>query len=105
MYAQKRMNLYKQQSVQTSPAQLVAKLYDLGIRACREEDRAQLRKVLVELIGSINFEKGGALAEQLYGLYQYCMQESATGDLQTIADLLDDLRTTWRQHVLRNRAA
>ncbi|NBB85979.1 MAG: flagellar protein FliS [Bacteroidetes bacterium] len=85
MYAQKRMNLYKQQSVQTSPAQLVAKLYDLGIRACREDDRA--------------------LAEQLYGLYQYCMQESATGDLRTIADLLDDLRTTWRQHVLRNRAA
>jgi len=105
MYARKRMNLYKQQSVQTSPAQLVAKLYDLGIRACREEDRVQLRKVLVELIGSINFEKGGDLAEQLYGLYQYCMQESTTGDLNEIADLLNDLRTTWRQHVLRNRAA
>ena len=105
MYARKRMNLYKQQSVQTSPAQLVAKLYDLGIRACREDDRVQLRKVLVELIGSINFEKGGDLAEQLYGLYQYCMQESTTGDLNEIADLLNDLRTTWRQHVLRNRAA
>ncbi len=105
MYQQRRMSLYKQQSVQTTPQQLVAKLYDLGIRACREGDRSKLRRVLVELISSLDFEKGGELANQLHALYEYCMQESVNGDLSTISEILSELRTAWRESVLTARAA
>src|SRR5690625_6927553 len=52
MYGSLQMRQYQQQSVLTSsPEQLILKIYDLGIAACRRNDRSKVRAVLAELMG------------------------------------------------------
>lgn len=100
------MRQYQQQAIaSSSPEQLVLKLYDLGLQCCRQNDRRKLRLVLAELVGSLNLEEGGELAERLYALYEYCIGESVSGDLDAIANILGDLRGVWKQAVLARRAA
>jgi flagellar secretion chaperone FliS len=97
---------YQRQDVlSASPAQLIAKLYDLAVLACHTGDRIKLRKVLIELISSLNFEDGGDLSVRLSQIYEYCMRESISGDLNLVHEMLDDLRTTWKQGFLVNATA
>ena len=106
MHPSLRMRQYQKQAiVSASPDQLIAKMYDLAVAACRRNDRAKLRAVLVELTASLNFEKGGELAQRLHALYEYCLRECGTGDLNMIAELLDGLRSAWKQGVLHRKAA
>ncbi len=101
-----QLQQYQRQAVlSSSPEQLVLKLYDFGVQACHREDRDKLRRVLVELIASLNFERGGDLATRLYTLYEYCLTESATGDLSTICEIIEGLREAWRDGVLLRKAA
>ena len=68
MNAANQMLRYQQQAiVSASPEQLILKLYDIGISACHRQDRTKLRAVLVELIGALNMEAGGEVAERLLG--------------------------------------
>lgn len=100
------MRQYQQQAIaSSSPAQLILKLYDLGIQCCRQDDRSKLRLVLAELVGSLNFEAGGEIAERLYSLYEYCISESVSGDLDSVAGILTDLRDAWKQSVVTRQAA
>jgi flagellar protein FliS len=92
------MRQYQQQSVtSSSPQQLVVKLYDIGIAACHAGDRKRVRSVLVELIGSLNFQDGGDIATRLHGLYEFCLNESGEGDLDVVCDLLVNLRDAWKE--------
>ncbi|MEX0747326.1 MAG: flagellar export chaperone FliS, partial [Rhodothermales bacterium] len=85
MQTSARMRQYQQQSIaSSSPAQLVLKLYDLGIQSCHQGNRVKLRAVLAELVGSLNFEEGGELANRLYSLYEFCLNESISGDIQVV---------------------
>jgi flagellar protein FliS len=100
------MQRYQAQAVRTaSPEQLIAKLYDLGIRACHSGDRSKLRAVLRELISSLDLEKGGELAGRLYALYEFCMSYSVEGDLDTITEILGGLREAWKDAFMISRAA
>ena len=106
MHPSLRMRQYQRQAVTSaSPDQLIAKLYDLAVAACRREDRAKLRAVLIELTASLNFEKGGEMAQRLHALYEFCLFECGAGDLTVIAELLDGLRSAWKQGVLHRKAA
>lgn len=100
------MRQYQEQAItSSSPAQLVLKLYDLGVQCCRQNDRAKLRRVLAELVGSLNLEEGGEIAERLYDLYEFCINESITGDLEVIQTILGELRDVWKEGVLTRQAA
>lgn len=106
MYNTHRMQQYQRQAISSSsPEQLVVKLYDMGISACHRGDRAKLRKVLVELVSGLSFEKGGEIAERLYALYEFCLVESGAGDLNVICDLLTGLRDAWKQVAATPKAA
>ncbi|WP_259197074.1 flagellar export chaperone FliS [Salinibacter ruber] len=97
---------YQQQSVKTaSPEKLIDKLYGAGIQACHQEDRDTLREVLLELVKALNMEQGGELAERLQSIYEFCINESATGDLDMICELLEELREGWRQGVIEGEPA
>jgi len=101
-----RMRQYQQQAVRSaSPEQLILKLYDLGIASCHREDRAKVRAVLVELIAGLDFKQGGEIARRLSGIYEYCLSESATGDLAAIEALLTGLREAWKKGVMARKAA
>lgn len=98
MFTNQAAKQYQRQDVlSASPAQLVTKLYDLAILACNSGDRVKLRKVLIELISSLNFEEGGDIAIRLSQIYEFCMRESVDGDLKQISDMLGDLRETWKE--------
>jgi flagellar protein FliS len=90
----------KQDVLSASPAQLVVKLYDLAILACHNEDRIKLRKILIELISSLNFEEGGELALRLSQIYEFCMRESIAGELSLVQEMLGELRASWKQGLL-----
>ncbi|MFT4604719.1 MAG: flagellar protein FliS [Rhodothermales bacterium] len=97
MAARNRFNSYQTQAVMSaSPEQLVIKLYDLGIASCHREDRHKLRAVVKELMGSLDLEDGGEIAGRLYSLYVFCMDQSSSGDLEVISDLLGGLREAFR---------
>ncbi len=101
-----RMRQYQQQAVRSaSPEQLVAKLFDLGVAACHRDDRAKLRAVLVELIGGLDFARGGEMATRLHALYDFCLRQSINGDLSSVGELLGGLRDAWKQGVLCAKAA
>ena len=106
MYAANRMRQYQQQAIaSSSPELLILKVYDLGIQCCLQGNRSKLRAVLAELVGSLNFEEGGDIAERLYSLYEYCISESVDGDLEVIRDVLSGLRDAWREGVVARKAA
>ncbi len=100
MYTNQAAQQYQRQDVlSASPTQLVTKLYDLSILACNNDDRIKLRKVLIELISSLNFEEGGEIAIRLSQIYEFCMRESVTGDLNQVSEMLSDLRDTWKESI------
>jgi len=108
---------YLETAVETaSPARLIVMLYDGAIRfineahsAMRQRDyetqnnklqRAQ--KILAELISSLDFEKGGEIAENLFRLYTYMYNQLVEANIQDaperlehVIDLLSDLREAW----------
>lgn len=97
---------YQQQAVQTaSPEKLIEKLYSEGISACHQDDREHLRNVLVELRSSLDLQNGGEVAERLQAIYDFCLEESATGDLDIVQELLGELREGWREGVLEQQPA
>jgi flagellar protein FliS len=108
---------YLETAVETaSPARLIVMLYDGAIRfineatyAMRQHDyetqnnklqRAQ--KILAELISSLDFDKGGEIAENLFRLYTYMYNQLVEANIQDVperlehvVDLLSDLREAW----------
>jgi flagellar protein FliS len=106
MSPRQRFNSYQKQAIlSASPEQLVAKLYDLGIGACHQDDRYKLRAVLKELMSSLNMDQGGEMAERLYALYAFCIDQSAGGDLEPVIEILGGLREAWKSSVLTAKAA
>ena len=106
MHPQLRIRQYQRESLLGAPPErLVAKLYDIALAACYSGDRPRLRAALVELIGSLDFELGGELAQRLHSIYVYALTESALGDLQPVAEVLDGLRGAWNGAVVQRHAA
>lgn len=97
---------YRRQAVvNASPTGLTLKLYDAGVRAARSGNRDQLRDVLVELMGSLDHERGGEIAGRLSALYTFCLTTMGTGNLDDIADILGGLRDSWREAFTTRRLA
>lgn len=106
MYANQRMRQYQQQAVATaSPDQLILKLYDIGVSSCHQGNHNKVRRVLVELLSALNHEEGGEIAANLQSIYEFCLNDCASGDLSTTADLLEGLREAWRDGVMHRKAA
>jgi flagellar secretion chaperone FliS len=100
------MRQYQHQAVMTcTPEQLILKLYDLGVTACNRGDKHKLRGVLTELMGALNLEDGGDVAQRLLAVYEFCLVESGNEDLSTVHDLLVGLRDAWRDGVMALKAA
>lgn len=118
-------NYFENQVKTASPGQILIMLYDGAIRFLREaraamesgdrigrlEKTSRVVAILTELSNTLDFEKGGEIAENLDGLYWYMIREltSANGREGTEAltvseDILMDLRDGWVQAIEKNRA-
>ncbi len=115
---------YKKQEIQTaSPGKLIVMLYDgaikqidIAIDAYEEQNYegkvqaiSRCRDIILELIGALDFEKGGKIAENLQSLYVYILNRLKAADIernhQTLAEsrrILVDLRGAW-DSIVKNR--
>ena len=95
------LRLYQQQAVlSASPAELIDKLYGIGVTAAQSGDAPRTRRALFELSAALDVERGGEVAEGLGDLYEFALRATNDGDLDTVAELLSGLRDAWRQATL-----
>lgn len=108
---------YLETAVETaSPARLIVMLYDGALRFINEAIHAiqarnyehqnyafqHAQRILAELISSLDFEKGGEIAENLFRLYTYMYNQLVEANLQDsveraqhVMQLLSELREAW----------
>jgi len=118
-------NQYQQNQILTaSQDQILLMLYDGAIKFCKQAIKADAENDLAEKLGriskvfaivtefsnSLNHEIGGEIAADLDSLYFFMMRElnhartDKTGKhLQTVLNLLADLRETWAEAIEINR--
>ena len=118
-YAPASPAVYKQQSIMTAPPErLVVMLYDGAIRfffqaaaALREGarttalERLQRGEAIVDhLLGTLDMERGGQIAQNLEGIYVFCkrlLMEARTEDdadkVDLVRNYLAELRESWAQ--------
>jgi flagellar secretion chaperone FliS len=118
-YAPASPAAYKQQSIMTAPPErLVVMLYDGAIRfffqaaaALREGarttalERLQRGEAIVDhLLGTLDMERGGQIAQNLEGIYVFCkrlLMEARTEDdadkVDLVRNYLAELRESWAQ--------
>ena len=118
---QNKLNAYKETHIKTaSQGKIIIMLYDEAIRQLdtairllkdntREYDKVntailRAQDMVTELMVSLDFEKGGDIAQGLYGLYmffnQHMMQANMKKDVEmlgTVRTQLNELRGAWDQ--------
>ncbi|MCH8274076.1 MAG: flagellar export chaperone FliS [Armatimonadetes bacterium] len=110
---------YRKAAVNTaSPLQLVLMLYDAALRNCetgkcaieegdlekQNDHLGKAQRIISELTASLDMEQGGEIAQNLFGLYTYCLNELSRANTEDKADSVDnctrvlsELRTSWQQ--------
>jgi flagellar protein FliS len=118
-YAPASPAAYKQQSIMTAPPErLVVMLYDGAIRfffqaaaALREGARVTAierlgrgEAIVDHLLGTLDMERGGQIAQHLEGIYVFCkrllMEARASDDadkVDLVRGYLAELRESWAQ--------
>jgi len=111
------MSQYQANDVATSsPERILIMLYDGAIRNIARAERgiqngermpklegiSKAIAIISELSNTLDFEKGGEIAENLDGLYGFMIRELTRSNLenkveplQVVTKLLTDLRSTW----------
>jgi flagellar protein FliS len=117
---------YQQNHIETaSPEQILIMLYDGALRFIRqarqglaEQDlKAKIEgigrsiDILNELSNTLDFEKGGELADNLDGLYAYMVREltlanarNASEPLDIVENILEELKDGWIQAIEKHKA-
>ncbi len=109
---------YKKNQVATATGgQLIIMLYDGAIRFLKKSLKdideknveashnhiTRARKIVLELMFSLDMDKGGEIAQNLYELYFFMNQELIRANMKKDKDVIDqcivllnDLRATWK---------
>jgi flagellin-specific chaperone FliS len=77
-----------------SKEKLILKIYDLFIVSAKRGDVSKMGKVLIELMGSLNFEYEET-ATRLYRLYEYCQRCIFQKKIDEAIHIITELRNTW----------
>ena len=92
-----KKNPYLVQRIMTaSPEQLIAYIYDAGIAACIQENKAKGLQAVQELINSLNF-KHKEMAVSLYQIYNYVLNQIRSNNYAEAKNILSELRSTWNK--------
>ena len=76
-----------------------ARLYEYGLDGCDRRSDEQVRAVIEELIGSLDFNFGD-ITEGFARVYGYCLRKVVDGDFDRVAWILRELRDTWARALL-----
>jgi flagellar protein FliS len=118
-------NYFATQIKTATPEQILVMLYDGAIRFIRQarqalEDGQRVTKlekisravaILTELSGTLDFEKGGEIAENLDGLYWYIIRELTRPNkedefkaMDVAENILIELREAWAEAIEQTRS-
>lgn len=120
------LNEYKKNQVETAtPEQILILLYDGAIQylhkakiAIDQEDDETLHsnlfaceKIIIEFMNTLDMEKGGEVAQNLYRLYEYFYRTLVSAGIGKNVDKIDEvlrhlknLRDTWQKAILIAKA-
>lgn len=91
----KKIPSYLEQEVLSwSKEKIILKMYDLFIVSCKRNDVQKMSRVLVELMGSLNFEYEDT-STRLYRLYEYCQRCIFQRKFDEALFIIQELRDTW----------
>lgn len=86
---------YLEQEVYSwSKEKLIMKMYDLFIVSNKRKDVPKMGKVLIELMGALNFDYEET-ATRLYRLYEYCQRLVFQRRFDEALNIIKELRDAW----------
>jgi len=86
----------KEHLLNLTPVQVIKKLYDTAILACKKNNAPLAQRAITQLILGLNFDYE-EMAVGLFGLYQYSKECIRKGDNAGAAAVLEELRSAWIQ--------
>jgi flagellin-specific chaperone FliS len=84
----------EQEVLSWSKEKIILKMYDLFIVSCKRKDIPKMSRVLIELMGALNFEYEET-ATRLYRLYEYCQRCIFQKKFDESLHIIQELRSTW----------
>ena len=93
----KNIPAYLEQEVLSwSKEKVILKMYDLFIVSCKRKDNNKMSRVLIELMGSLNFEYEET-STRLYRLYEYCQRCVFQKKYDEAMYIIQELRSSWAE--------
>lgn len=77
-----------------SKEKIILKMYDLFIVSCKRKDINKMSRVLIELMGALNFEYEET-STRLYRLYEYCQRLIFQKKFDEALNIIQELRSAW----------
>lgn len=112
-------NKYRQTSINTaSPAKLLLMLYDGAIKFLHQAEKAitenniseantyliKVQDIIIELMSSLDMDKGGEVAQNLYKLYEFYLDETRKSNIKKdlthlhhVLEFFELFRGTWAE--------
>lgn len=84
----------EQEVLSWSKEKIILKMYDLFIVSCKRQDISKMSRVLIELMGALNFEYEET-STRLYRLYEYCQRCIFQKKYDEALYIITELRNTW----------
>ncbi len=83
-----------QEVLSWSPEKITLKTFDLFLLSGKKNDINRMNRVLIELMGSLNFEYEEP-ATRLYRIYEFCQRCIMQRNYDTPIKIIQELRDTW----------
>ena len=95
------LNYQRQSILNSSPTELIMKLYDFAIQACYKKDEEKVVEVLATLKKSLNFEY--EISSNLYELYDYCQRQAKQQEFEEVIELIEPIRSAWHEGIVKKK--
>ncbi len=85
------------QILESSPEQLLIKVYDVAILHSEKKDMLKTNHAIQELINMLRFDNDAYkdLSINLFQLYQFCQEQTRTNNFNVVSKILVELREAW----------
>ena len=91
------INAYQEDKILNSnKKELLEMVYDIGYRACSENNGEKARKVLYELCTGLDY-RDNEISNRLFLLYQYMINLTYKDQFEEAGQFFMELRDAWRE--------
>ncbi|TSC52329.1 MAG: flagellar protein FliS [Parcubacteria group bacterium LiPW_41] len=97
-------NLLSKYIENTTPEQLIIKVYDFAILNCQKRNAQKANESLQVLINALSFQDPTTkeISIGLFRLYRYCQDQVKEGKYETAEKVLTELKESWEVALKKN---